>query len=288
MHNELLKRINPVIGIIWRGVFEAGHVEVNRRLYNHELVFFSRGRGRVIIDGDVYLCDPGSLVIIPPGAVHCTIADSLIERWCIHFDWEPGQELPDPPFEYSDADNVFSPSACNLTPEWVKYPLPWQKTVEDYGDFLDLIKAVFKMASGTVEDDIRRKGAMLQILAQCFDDSTRPETMMSPVLLKAKEYIDQHFRECKLNVSIAARHSGVTANHLCRLFRKDLNMSPMDYINSLRLKNAAILLETSPLNVAQAAASSGIQDSNYFARMFRKKFGVSPSKYPASAKSQRL
>lgn len=288
MHSELLKRINPVIGLIWRGVFEAGHVEVNRRLYNHELVFFSRGRGRVIIGGKVYLCEPGSLVIIPPEAVHCTIADSSVERWCVHFDWEPGLELPDPPYEYSDADNIFSASVCNLTPEWVTYPLPWQRMVRDYESFLELIKGVFKIASGTVENEIRRKGLMLQILARCFDDSTRPDTTMSPVVLKAKEYIDQHFRECRLNVSAAARFSGVTANHLCRLFRKELNISPMDYINSLRLKNAAILLETSPLNVTQAAASSGFSDSNYFARMFRKKFRVPPSKYPSSAQSQRL
>ena len=279
MHNEQLKLINPVPGMLWHGLFEAGHVEANRRLYNHEFVFFSYGEGRMIIEGQIFKCSPGSMIIIPPDVVHCTIADTQIERWCLHFDWETAKNVPALPYEYSDSLSSFISSKCNLTPEWVPYPLPLARMAPDYETLLKLVKELFACGDESLEDKIRRKGILLQILSLCFAKSSDKKIFMSPLLLKAKEYIDINFRNPELNVSKVARQSSVTVNHICRLFRKELATSPLEYINSLRLKHAVELLNGTSLNVAQIAFRTGFMDPNYFSRLFKKKNGVSPSNF---------
>lgn len=279
MHNKALQFINPVPGLLWHGVFEAGHIEANRRLYNHEFVFWANGEGRMIIAGQVFKCSPGSMVIIPPDLVHCTIADTEIERWCLHFDWEPGKVVPYIPYEFSDSLNSFTPGKCNLTPEWVPYPLPLVRMAPDYETLLKLVKELFACDDESLEEGMRGKGIFLQILSLCFTESSAKKLFMSPILLKAKEYIDTNFRNPELNVSKVARKNSVTVNHICRIFHKELGISPLEYINSLRLKHAVKLLTGSPLNIAQVALETGFKDPNYFSRLFKKKNGVAPSNF---------
>ena len=279
MHNEQLKLINPLVSLLWRGVFECGHVEANRRLYNHEFIFFSKGEGRMIIEGQVFKCSPGSMIIIPPDVIHCTIADTEIERWCLHFDWEPDKEVPYLPYEYSDNLNYFTPLKCNLTPEWVPYALPLFRMATDYDAVLKLIRELFACSDKSLEDEMRQKGIFLQILSLCFTESSTKKSYMSPLLLKAKEYIDINFRDSELNVSKVAAKNSVTSNHICRLFKKELGVSPLEYINSLRLKYACELLANSSLNVTQIALDTGFKDPNYFSRLFKKKNRIQPSSF---------
>jgi AraC-like DNA-binding protein len=279
MHNNSLTLINPVTSSPWHGIFEAGRVEANRRLYNHEFIFFSQGEGRVIVEGQIFKCSAGSMVIIPPDVVHCTIADSRIERWCIHFDWEPGSDVPDPPYVYSESLGAFPSEQCNLTPDWVPYSLPLIRMSLNQKDLFELVQELFACSSKSLEDGMRQKGIFLQILSLCFTDSSHAKSYMSPVLLKAKEYIDINFRNPELNISKTAAKNSITPNHLCRIFRQELGVSPLEYINSLRLQHARELLTNSSLNVSQIALETGFQDPNYFSRLFKKRIGVSPSQY---------
>ena len=66
---------------------------------------------------------------------------------------------------------------------------------------------------------------------------------------------------------------------LNRNFLKAFGMSPMRYLNKLRLDHAAKLLNSSNLSISEISRQSGFEDSNYFSRIFHKKFGVPPGKW---------
>ena len=88
--NTLLKQfgsLNITPGTVYHGSWVSGQVERNRRIYDYEFVCFSGGNGRLITSDTTYYCRAGTVIIVPPRTVHCTIADSAVERWCIHFDW---------------------------------------------------------------------------------------------------------------------------------------------------------------------------------------------------------
>ena len=66
---------------------------------------------------------------------------------------------------------------------------------------------------------------------------------------------------------------------LNRNFSKAFGMTPMRYLNKLRLDHAAELLASSNLSISEIARQCGFEDSNYFTRAFRRKFGTAPGQW---------
>lgn len=75
-----------------------------------------------------------------------------------------------------------------------------------------------------------------------------------------------------------ARTLGYHRSHLTKLFKEATGMSPMQYLNKVRMKKAEALL-AGDLTVAQVAASIGYSDPLFFTKQFRKWSGHSPTEF---------
>jgi AraC-like DNA-binding protein len=64
-----------------------------------------------------------------------------------------------------------------------------------------------------------------------------------------------------------------------RLFKRYLGCPPFQYINKLRLTEAADELTQTDKSVTDIALDLGFNDSNYFSRLFKKHLGLSPREY---------
>nr|WP_255570435.1 AraC family transcriptional regulator [Cohnella sp. CFH 77786] len=82
------------------------------------------------------------------------------------------------------------------------------------------------------------------------------------------------------NVSIArmARELGYHRTHLTKLFRSEMGMAPIRYLQKLRMDRAKLLLREA-LTVEEVAASVGYPDALYFSKAFKKWFGCTPTDY---------
>ncbi len=67
--------------------------------------------------------------------------------------------------------------------------------------------------------------------------------------------------------------------HLNRLFQRDFNMSPHDYLLSFRLNYAANLLQHSTKSIQQIASDIGFQNISQFDNSFKEKYGITPKEY---------
>lgn len=67
-------------------------------------------------------------------------------------------------------------------------------------------------------------------------------------------------------------------NYLRKLFTDFTGLSPVQYLNRLRMIRACEYIEFDGMNVRQAAEQVGIYDQNYFTRLFKRFIGCSPSK----------
>lgn len=122
---------------------------------------------------------------------------------------------------------------------------------------------------------------LVGLLMRCAVPAREPE----PNRVQLQQYVAAHFRE---RVT-AAELAGVIPCSLPQLFRysqKFFGMSPANYVNAIRLQNAARLLESTDMQIKEAAFSSGFDDVAYFSRLFRKAFGTSPSQYRASLRGR--
>jgi transcriptional regulator GlxA family with amidase domain len=71
----------------------------------------------------------------------------------------------------------------------------------------------------------------------------------------------------------------LSARTLHRRFTRATGMSPLNYLQSLRIAGAKELLRHSDLSVSDIAWQHGIQDVSYFSQLFRRHSGMSPLQY---------
>ena len=75
-----------------------------------------------------------------------------------------------------------------------------------------------------------------------------------------------------------AEYCGLGTTRFIYYFKQLMNVTPMQYLNSIRLKNAAkLLLEEPESNITQICYDCGYSSSQYFSTTFRKQFGCSPA-----------
>jgi transcriptional regulator GlxA family with amidase domain len=71
----------------------------------------------------------------------------------------------------------------------------------------------------------------------------------------------------------------LSESHLFAVFKKEIGISPITYLNNYRLSVAADELIKTDKTVVEIADIVGIGDSVYFNKIFRKSYQMSPSKY---------
>jgi len=98
------------------------------------------------------------------------------------------------------------------------------------------------------------------------------------IVRRAIVHIHRHYGEPLTRKEIA-KGVNLSARHLDRCFREQMGITPMTYLSRFRLRQSRRLLESSPLNISEVAATVGFSDSGYFSRVFRRDMGMSPSEY---------
>jgi signal transduction histidine kinase/AraC-like DNA-binding protein/ABC-type sugar transport system substrate-binding protein len=100
----------------------------------------------------------------------------------------------------------------------------------------------------------------------------------SALVKRAVAYIQQHHARDLSRQDIAAA-VGVSKNYLSQIFHQELGISPWEYLNRYRIKQAKELLRRTDARITEVAAQVGFADLAYFSRVFRKHVGASPRTY---------
>ncbi|OHU90561.1 MULTISPECIES: AraC family transcriptional regulator [Pseudoalteromonas] len=90
------------------------------------------------------------------------------------------------------------------------------------------------------------------------------------------DYIRQHFSQT-IRMADLAKISHLSVSALERRFKKHLHMTPLQFINQVRLENARKMLIETDHSVYQIALSVGFSDHSYFSRQFYNYFHELPS-----------
>ncbi|SDE83915.1 Signal transduction histidine kinase [Dyadobacter soli] len=92
-------------------------------------------------------------------------------------------------------------------------------------------------------------------------------------------YIDDNLNSTQLSVENLARHVGMSRGTLYTRVLELSGQSPIEFIRSIKLEKAALLLEKSDMNVSQISYTAGFATPNYFTKSFKAKFNMLPSEY---------
>ncbi|MDA3961344.1 MAG: helix-turn-helix domain-containing protein [Planctomycetota bacterium] len=88
--------------------------------------------------------------------------------------------------------------------------------------------------------------------------------------------IERRYGEA-IDLADLAKVVSCSDKHLCRLFARHRQRSPIQSLIAVRLREACLLLASTELSVAEIALRVGVADPQYFARLFKRHQGLSPS-----------
>ena len=96
------------------------------------------------------------------------------------------------------------------------------------------------------------------------------------IIASSLDYIRSHYSE-EIKVNDIAQHLHTSEAHFRRVFTAYMDMSPLEYLNLVRIQSACEHLKQSDEAVSVIAAKCGFPTSSTFNRNFKRVTGVSPA-----------
>ena len=112
----------------------------------------------------------------------------------------------------------------------------------------------------------------------------KPVEAESPVekqLSEIAQIVEENISNLELNGAFIGEKCNMSEKQLYRLLKKNLNVTPSEYIRNVRIQKAAMLLEQKYFTVSEVAYMVGFSAPSYFSKCFQDYFGVAPSSYRA-------
>ena len=238
----------------------------------YELYYVREGKCCFFLNDTLYSLNAGDFMLIAPGDLHHTLylQDEECERVTVYFNKE----------------HIF-PSLS----EHIKCPeeqiLHSGLIMLHYGAETDILSLLDKMLSEYRLKD-RYSKPLLSYLHQLFclilryqmeniNDFGISSRKDEEVLLAAK-YIYQNF-SASLTLEEAAGVAGLSPSYFSRKFKQVTGLGFKEYVNFVRMKNAAMELLATRHSITDVALNNGFSDGNYFKDAFKKVHGCSPREY---------
>ncbi len=92
------------------------------------------------------------------------------------------------------------------------------------------------------------------------------------------DYMEQYYNK-QMNIEQLAFMSRLSPTHFRRLFKEIYRVSPLQYLNSIRINKAKDLILTDMYSIGEISEMTGFSDISYFSRVFRKNTGIPPSSF---------
>lgn len=100
--------------------------------------------------------------------------------------------------------------------------------------------------------------------------------------------VDENISEQEFSIDKLASEMCMGRTTFYNKFKSLTGMSPNDFINSHKLKRAAVLLrQDNSMTIAEIADNLGFNSPNYFCRKFKEQFNVAPSQYKQKYQEER-
>ena len=268
-------------------------VEPRRVIYDHELVLFANGEYEVTVESERYACPEGSFLIVPPGRMHVSrLASRHPGRRCwVHFDWAyAGDSARLPVLTYAPAapaEEQFRPAPPYVPETLLHGPIPTPAEVFDLHARLDR-----RWNHGTPGERAACRGLLLELLLNLLHPREAPAASipaghrLAARIREALAALGEQESGSRPGIQHALRRLGYSYGHLCRIFRKEYGISPVGYVNAIRIERAKLLLRDTELTVSEIALRTGFDSLSYFSRRFRQITGQCPTAFREAAATE--
>ncbi len=113
-----------------------------------------------------------------------------------------------------------------------------------------------------------------------FNKSDKSQKALPPnaTVSYVQKFIDENYSK-PLSIEIIVKGLYLSPSYVRRLFKNHMGISVMEYVESVRMNHAALLLCQLQYKVQEIGALVGYENPSYFNLVFRKYFGLTPGEY---------
>ena len=219
-----------------------------------ELICYTSGEGVMIFDEITIPYKEGDVIVIPPNIPHTNRSQTGFT-------------------------NIF----INLSNSTLNFRTP----IRIQSDINHFILNAFNAAYYHYNEGTNRDNLLVAYghLLVGYINTLRQDPVRSNIVEEIRINIVQNFSDCRYELDQFLRSLPFSYDYLRKLFKKEMGVTPHQYLCNKRLDTAAEWLGSTfhdSGNVAEIARTCGFNEPLYFSRMFKKKFGVAPSYYRIS------
>ena len=226
--------------------------DVARHMHNSwELIYYTSGEGTMVFDDLSLSYRESDVIAIPPNFPHQNISPEGFT-------------------------NIF----LNLHESTLNYRTPVKIQDDPRHSILNAFNAAYYHYNEGSENDIllTAYGHLLVNYIRAYQKAP----VRSDIVEEIRSNILQNFSDCSYELDKFLRSLPFSYDYLRKLFKKEMGITPHQYLSDKRLDTAAEYLASlyhDPGNIADVARQCGFNEPLYFSRMFKKKFGTAPSFY---------
>ena len=152
-------------------------------------------------------------------------------------------------------------------------------TPASYENCLSIFEYVLHHFNGSSHEKLQVLSNFYSILSEILPKlKCQSNTSIDPKIKAATQYIQDNYKT-QITVENLATVVQMSVSRFYPLFRNELGITPIDYINNYRISQAIISLMNDDRSIEQIAEDSGFESSAYFRRVFKKVTGLSPRAY---------
>ena len=123
---------------------------------------------------------------------------------------------------------------------------------------------------------------IMKLFAEIADERKINNEIITDKEKKVKQIVDiieQTYTNQHLSIKQIADELYYSTSYVSRIFKEVTNMTPIEYVTSLRMLRARDMLRSHSYNISQIAYAVGYNFPFYFSKEFKKYFGYPPSKF---------
>lgn len=106
----------------------------------------------------------------------------------------------------------------------------------------------------------------------------RKEKVYSKHVVICIEYIYEHLHD-KISIKDLAKETKLHENYLSHLFKKEMGMTILQYIQEKKLEQAEYMLKHTDTSILEIANDLNFSSQSYFIQVFKKKNGTTPKEF---------
>ena len=231
---------------------------------DYQLLYVAFGKAQFYFSGEEKIISAGNMVLYRPKEEqrYYYYAAEQPEIYWVHFTGNNGKNILRKYGITDDTSVIYSGVSMEYKRLYLSMIQELQMKREDYEELL--VHYFMQL--------------LISIHRQILVKPRKKNLMLMDEMDRAVDYFREHYNEA-ISIEAYAADQNISVGWFIQNFKQYTQTTPAQYIQSLRITNAKLLLETTNYNVSEISNLVGYENPLYFSRLFKKQCGMSPVQF---------